>query len=256
MPYSMGWSVHKVFLGDRCSTCTLPRFSVFLKASQKSLLVNARLVLLNQAGTRCGGRKGAELPGHISRVARSLFQSAGYARVTMEQIARRAAVSKRTLYKYFPVKEALLERLLEAALAEDLRDRDFTMGAHADFRAQLTALLGESAQWCEQHSEYLLPYIRYKFASFDPGTAATEDRGLLPVWTQLIGAAQQRGELTSTRPPGQLGIYFHYLYLGALMRWLTEPRLHLREEFETVIALFLEGTAPGRSWRVCGPVES
>jgi AcrR family transcriptional regulator len=188
-------------------------------------------------------RNRAELPGHISHVAHVLFESEGYARVTMEQIARRAAVSKRTLYKYFPVKEALLERLLEATLAEDLAGRDFGVSTQIGFRAQVMTLLHESAGWCEQHTDYLLPYIRYKFASFDPSTVSAEDRGLLPVWTQLIGAAQQRGELASGRPPEQLGIYFHYLYLGALMRWLTAPQLDLRKEFATVIALFLEGTA-------------
>lgn len=185
----------------------------------------------------------AQLPEHIGTVASRLFQTAGYAQVTMEQIASRAGVSKRTLYKYFPVKEALLERMLESTLTGDLAERDFNAVEQAGFRTGVTLLLRESAKWCERHADILLPYIRYKFASFDPGAAAGEDRGLLPVWAMLIESAQERGELRADLPPEQLGMYFHYLYLGALMRWLTKPRIKLRREFDTVIGLFMEGTA-------------
>ncbi|HMN78033.1 MAG TPA: TetR/AcrR family transcriptional regulator [Burkholderiaceae bacterium] len=172
-----------------------------------------------------------------------LFESKGYAAVTMEQVAGEAGVSKRTLYKYFAAKEALLEQVLEAELAKDLAARNFALDAQAGFRAAATALLHESARWCEQHADVLLPYIRYEFASFDPAASAERDRGLLPVWTLLIRAAQERGEIAAAHRPEQLGTYFHYLYLGALMRWLTQPRLGLTEELDTVVGLFLDGAA-------------
>jgi hypothetical protein len=54
-------------------------------------------------------------------------------------------------------------------------------------------------------------------------------------------AGQRRGELDATRPAEQLAIYFHYLYFGALMRWITDRRLSLAREFETVVNLFIEG---------------
>jgi len=183
----------------------------------------------------------AEIPTHIQRVAQQLFQSHGYAHVTMEQIAGQAAVSKRTLYKYFPVKETLLERVLEGELAKDLAQQDSHIDSQASFRSSVLNLLHGSAQWCEQHTDYLLPYIRHKFATFDPSAAAEKDTGLLPVWQTLIAAAQERGELRAECPAEQLGTYFHYLYLGALMRWLTEPRLDLRQEFDMVVALFVDG---------------
>lgn len=189
----------------------------------------------------------AQLPDHIGAVATRLFRSRGYAEVTMEHIAARAGVSKRTLYKYFPAKEALLERMLETTLAQDLARQDFTLLAQSGFRTGVTRLLRQSAQWCEAHADLLLPYIRYKFASFDPGAAAGEDRGLLPAWTALIEAAQARGEIRSRVPAAQLATYFHYLYLGALMRWLTQPGIRLHKEFDTIVALCMDGAAVGTS---------
>lgn len=186
----------------------------------------------------------AEIPHHIALVAHALFQSHGYALVTMEQIASQAAVSKRTLYKYYPVKEALLARVLEDELAQDLKAYDFRPDPGAGFTATAMPLLQASARWCEQHPDYLLPYVRYKFATFDPGAAPGKDQGLLPLWTRLIAIGQDRGELRADRPAGQLGFYFHYLYLGALMRWLTVPQVALRYEFATVLELFGKGMTP------------
>lgn len=185
----------------------------------------------------------SQLRAHIGIVAALLFDSHGYRSVTMEQVAGAAGVSKRTLYKYFAVKEALLEQVLEAALARDLAARPPRRRAQASFRAGTKALLRDSARWCEQHAEVLLPYIRYKFASFAPSAPAGEDRGLLPVWVDLIGSAQRQGELASTRQPEQLAVYFHYLYLGALMRWLSEPGIDLAAEFDAVVAIFVDGVA-------------
>lgn len=118
-----------------------------------------------------------------------------------------------------------------------------SIGQHGYFHAGVAALLRESAWWCQKHPDYLLPYIRYKFATIDPRTASAQDHGLLPVWTTLIASAQSRGELRQGSSPEQLGIYLHYLYLGALMRWLTEPQCDLMQEFETVLDLFVDGAA-------------
>ena len=44
----------------------------------------------------------------IVAAARDLFESAGYAQTTVEQIAARADVAPRTFFRYFPTKESLL----------------------------------------------------------------------------------------------------------------------------------------------------
>src|SRR5690606_10816602 len=130
---------------------------------------------------------------------------------------------------------------LEAELAKDLAQGDFHIDYDASFRSSVLNLLHGSAQWCEQHTDYLLPYIRHKFATFDPGGTQGKDEGLLPVWKKLIALAQERAELHAGHSVDQLGTYFHYLYLGALMRWLTEPGLDLCQEFDMVVALFIDG---------------
>ena len=185
----------------------------------------------------------ARLLERIAGSAHELFQAAGYEAVTMERIAACAGVSKRTLYKYFPAKEAILAYQLESELAKDVARLDARLDEQAGFRANLSALLAESAAWCERHADHLLPYIRYKFATFEPAHDPSDERGLVQAWTTLIASGQQRKELDATRPAAQLATYFHYLYLGALMRWITDRRLNLPQEFQAAIDLFIDGAA-------------
>ncbi len=55
----------------------------------------------------------------ILQGAAALFMRIGIKSVSMDDIAREIAVSKKTIYKHFKDKEALVESVLEADIAED-----------------------------------------------------------------------------------------------------------------------------------------
>ncbi|MBB5190137.1 AcrR family transcriptional regulator [Silvimonas terrae] len=177
----------------------------------------------------------------IATVADALFKERGYENVTMELIAATVSVSKRTLYKYFPVKDAILACLLEDELARDLAQVEPALLVARSFRTGASGLLAASAHWCETHPDYLLPYVRFKFATFEPGLPAETRRDMVQVWTALITMGQQTGELDASQDAGQLALQFHFLYFGALMRWLSDRQLSLASEFEAALRLFVEG---------------
>ncbi len=56
----------------------------------------------------------------ILKASRILLSSSGYDSVKMEDIARRAGVSRATLYNYFPNKESLLTGTLDSEYANVL----------------------------------------------------------------------------------------------------------------------------------------
>jgi len=66
-------------------------------------------------------RKGEQ----VAAAAKTLFLEHGFMETSMDAIARRAAVSKATLYAYFPTKEALFASLIEAQC--DAVDEGFVM---------------------------------------------------------------------------------------------------------------------------------
>ena len=54
----------------------------------------------------------------ILRAAEEVFLSDGYLGASMDKIAQRAGVTKQTVYRYFPSKEALFQAALEAQRAD------------------------------------------------------------------------------------------------------------------------------------------
>jgi AcrR family transcriptional regulator len=56
----------------------------------------------------------AERDHHVEAVARQIFTSQGYARASIDEIARRAGVAKRTLYAVYGGKTGLFERVVSA----------------------------------------------------------------------------------------------------------------------------------------------
>ncbi|MGE5335771.1 MAG: TetR/AcrR family transcriptional regulator, partial [Nitrososphaerota archaeon] len=50
--------------------------------------------------------------------AEKLFTTYGYSRVSMDELAAELGMSKKTLYKHFPTKEALLLQVIEAFYAQ------------------------------------------------------------------------------------------------------------------------------------------
>lgn len=182
---------------------------------------------------------------HIAETAWRLFEAQGYEAVTMEQIAGEADVARRTLYNHFPVKEAVLAHWVHARLASDLEMLWPAIRQHRTFGSRMSHLLNASADWCESHRSYLLPYLRFRLmggAADGEGNGDTS-RDMVDAFTALIDDAQRAGELRRDLAPSHFAVLLHHLYFGALLRWLGDPGLTLRDEFAAALDFFLRGAA-------------
>jgi AcrR family transcriptional regulator len=188
-------------------------------------------------------RKRLQLLDALADTAWELFESEGFAAVTMERIADVADVAKGTLYKYFPAKEALLRyrfhRELEKAWPEVLADIDTLPG----FEAKLRAFLERSAAWSLAHRAYLLPYVQFRLSEPRQLDAASRS-GLERMFNYFIAQGQATGEFRPDREAGVLAVYLEFLHLAALLRWLLHDDLALAEEFSRMLDLFLLGLKP------------
>lgn len=189
-------------------------------------------------------RKRRQMLEHLANTAASLFESLTYESVTMERIAEEADVAKRTLYNHFPTKEAVLAHWIDAELKRDLASLQGSIARCKTFRSRLACVLHASAEWCGKHPEHLMAYLRHRLLS--AGAPSHQVRGsdssdIAIAWEHLITAGQLSGELSKAFPADQLATWFHHLYLGALLRWLSVPNLTLENEFCSITTLFIEG---------------
>jgi AcrR family transcriptional regulator len=193
------------------------------------------------------GRKRQRTASHLSVTAFRLFESQGYEAVSMEQIADEADVAKATLYKYFPVKEALIAHRFREDIAAGMTERAPALAAHKTFEARMRYLLRESAAWHMERKTYLPHYLRFLTSQAHYGEevsgASTYDSGTREILTWMFQAAQQSGEVAREQSASQLAWSFEYLLFGAVTAWLTDSSRNLTVRFLAAFDLTLHGVA-------------
>ncbi|MBL8447229.1 MAG: TetR/AcrR family transcriptional regulator [Zoogloeaceae bacterium] len=188
---------------------------------------------------------------HLADTAWALFEAEGYEPVTMEQIAARADVAKATLYKHFPVKEALLRYRFHREFATQVPALLEHLAALPTATARLRSYLAASAAWAEDHRSYLLPYVRLRLGEVgSPKPRDEGDRsGNARVFFQLIAEGQQGGEFRPDFPAELMAHHAEFLYLGVLLRWLLGDPAPLATAFDRMVDFLCGGllVPPDRS---------
>ena len=125
-------------------------------------------------------------PSELLAAALELFVEKGFAATRLEDVASRAGVAKGTLYKHFPVKEALLRHRFHRELHAVWPEIQPEMAAAAPGPARLACFFRLQARWCESRRGYLLPYVRFRLADPQLTTDKRERSGMDRIFTELI----------------------------------------------------------------------
>lgn len=156
----------------------------------------------------------------IVRAATALFAETGYEDTTMGAIADRSGVSTGNVYRYFEGKEALLEEVLPASFASDLRRRIRArveaLGTARDARtlgpdAPYHVLSSELLEHCIENRERVVILLgRASGTPFD-GFAAELQRGLVSWAMEYARQAWPAVEITSALRFALARIYAGYV---------------------------------------------
>lgn len=194
------------------------------------------------ASTERRERKRQQTLDHLADTAWALFEAEGYEQVTMEQIADRADVAKATLYKHFPVKEALLRHRFHRELAAQVPALVEKLAKLPTAAARLRGFLAACATWAEAHRRYLLPYVRFRLG--EAGAAGPRERsGMDRILAHHVADGQARGEFRADMPTARLAGHLEFLYLGVLLRWLMEDGPPLSATMDQMADFALTGLA-------------
>lgn len=186
-------------------------------------------------------RKRQQTMEHLVECAFELFKQHGYEAVTMEQIAARADLARGTLYKYFPIKEALVTHRMHADLATSLSDLQQQLADSPDCPARLRLFLSASASYSEERREYIGPYIQHRLCRPIASMGTEHRSGLDRIYAQLIAEGQQSGEIRADIPASHLARHLAFLHMGALMYWFKMSETSLQEAYDEILDLFLQG---------------
>ena len=178
---------------------------------------------------------------HLADTAWALFEAEGFAAVTMERIAQVADVSKVTLYRHFPVKEAILRHVFHRELRAAWPAIQPELTRAAPGLGRLARFLELQAAWCESRRDFLLPYVRFRLGDQRMPEEGRERSGMDRIFTELIAQGQEVGELRSDLPAGLLAMHLQFAHLATMLRCLSDPRLSLAGEFAVMLDLLFNG---------------
>jgi len=178
------------------------------------------------------------------------FARHGFADARVEDIARGAAVSKGTVYLYYPTKQALFEALVRRDIAPRVAMASQFLGAHdGPLEPVLSQLMNFLAGMIDAGAVPIYPRLLIAEAGRFPELVAFYRREVVGVMlgalAGLFGRAIERGEI-AREDPEMLAHLFVAPALKAVLWSLvfvpveSEP-LPARTYLETHVRLFLKG---------------
>jgi AcrR family transcriptional regulator len=182
----------------------------------------------NERHLRADAARNAE---RILRAAREVFADVG-SDAPLEEIARRAGVGVRTLYRRFPCKEELVRAALEQSIADELSPAIERALGDDDPKRGLVTLLEATLSMVARECNTLA-------AAKNSGAVTAEIyTPLLDSLAQLTRRGQQAGLIRADLAPEDM-----HMILGMLtsVLWSTDPR---SEGWRRYVALVLDGLSP------------
>lgn len=188
-------------------------------------------------------RKKRQTETHIVNTAMSLFSQNGVDNTTMEQIADLADVSKATLYKYFPVKEAIIAVYWQYQTEEHSRQLEQLLDQHQDTRSRLKALFLKSMDAILQNGEIYKIYISYRMQHLhDLEKNKTLRSGNDKLYGRIIEAGQKNKEIRSDIPSAILVANVELAFFMKTIIWVYQGETFNPEAMaDMIIDLYLNG---------------
>jgi TetR/AcrR family transcriptional regulator, fatty acid metabolism regulator protein len=175
-----------------------------------------------------------------------LFERKGYNRVTVDDICRKAGVSKGAFYGHFESKDqALLEEYLKVdefyreMLPRVLEEKTFIDRGRAYVRLALKYIAGQGKMVIKvAYSSQIAPGRK-------ASPIASTDRALYTIAEAMAREAVESGELRRDLDPGEVARMIIRSVRGLVYDWcLQDGRFDLEEAGEVMAAVLAEGLRP------------
>lgn len=188
-------------------------------------------------------RKKKETRQKIIKAALDLIQQQGFDKTTMEQIAEAADVARKTLYNYFPVKEAIVDEYVRSLSRKFAQEVFAKLPSLPDTRSRLLESLDKVYEQVEINAEIIGISLGYRLKNVLQGDEY-QSGGTQSLLAEIIRLGRQAGEIRQDIRAELLVKQLDILRGSIVMGWLNDPsEVDLRQEMALLVDLFLNGAA-------------
>ena len=188
-------------------------------------------------------RKKKEIHDRIVAVAGELFNQRGFENTTMDQIAAEAVVARKTLYNYFPLKEAIADEYVRSKSKDTAQETLEILSDLPDTRSRLIAAINNRYDWLELNPELSGIVLMYRMkCMLQEPNHTFEPSGTQILIMNILRADQERGKISSDISIERVFNFIEYMRTAMVLDWLKDhTRVNLREETVRLVDLVLYG---------------
>ena len=135
-------------------------------------------------------RRTAQRPPDILAAAKQLFEAQGVVATSVAMIARQAQVSEATVFKYFPTKQALLERVVQDWIVPLAEQLEADVRVITGVRARLALIASRQlADMVRSPQLYVITYRELRWLNYQ----GSQTQKLVQRWTRIAIWAIEQG---------------------------------------------------------------
>jgi len=180
---------------------------------------------------------------HIIEEAIKLFREQGFDGTTMEQVASQADVSKATLYKYFPVKEAIVAGYWKFSVSQKNDLIPQLLASIPDTKGRLLAVFLSAADTFKSEPEFARIQFKYQFQKMGEQPLNREMRsGFEAFLEELLKRGQNQGDIREDIPVSDMASHLLFLFTSTCLFWFANPDVFpLEKRLNQTLNIFIEG---------------
>lgn len=183
---------------------------------------------------------------HILESAIELFHSHGFDEVTMEAIADVSGVSKRTLYSYYPAKEAIVSAYWLSNVEQKSNLLPDLLAQYPDITSQLTAVFLDAAIGFKSSPELANIHFRYQFQKIGSQKISDIPSDFSQFLAEIIDAGKARGDVRNDLETEDLAMQLMFNFTACCLLWFSEPdAFSLDQRLVQSIDCFINGAGSG-----------
>ncbi len=180
---------------------------------------------------------------NIIDVAMTLFRTQGFTNTTMELIAAQADVAKATLYKYFPIKEAIIAAYWRQNVQQKKDVLPQLFASFSDTPQRLTAVFLSAASIFQREPEFARIQFTYQFQMIGQHPESQNSRsGFEGFLTHVLTAGQTLGDVRADISATTMASQLLLLFTSTCLVWFsTTDTAPLEDQLSQTITLFIQG---------------
>jgi len=190
-------------------------------------------------------RRSADIRERLFRAALKLFAEKGIAETTVEDITNAANVGKGTFFNYFPSKDHILLAFGEMQLGK-LEEAVKTARNTNEPMPQFLRALGVRMTQEPTRNPAIIRALLQAYVSTTPVREAMIElqNRVHALHTQMIQLGQERGEIRSDLPAGDIAYVFRQTIFGTLLIWSLYGDATLHSRIDSAFNVLWSGLTP------------